>query len=284
MVGIRQPLSEAEASGWGVLWKGRKRLGHPGIDHLVFLGRVVGPAIKNVSHAHLVGRIVLHDHRGHRLPVEIRALLDEFFPLRHQLFVNLVLGPQITCQKNLLVTLLPLIGRRRQNALHRVALSDRNNLSLRQSPSINPQVVHLTLPVCTGRPAPDPQRLAGGDGRTQGVCLHLILGEFPIDINLHSGRLMAAIVGQDDVLPRVRLEDFAGDHFQRIGFPCVNDVGSNSATLHPEVEPTIGGLFVHLRKNGSRRFTARFDPTRHCERAVKLNVHSGLKFELRATI
>ena len=63
------------------------------------------------------------------------------------------------------------------------------------------------------------------------------------------------------MVPFVGLERIAGDHFQGIAAPLVNDVRADSPLFDPQVPAAIGVRFVHAGEYGTQSILSRqLDP------------------------
>ena len=68
-----------------------------------------------------------------------------------------------------------------------------------------------------------------------------------VDVDLHARGLRRAVVGDEDVGPRVQWDLAAGDHLEGILRPLVDQVGRDLVVLDPEVPAPVIVLVVHPR-------------------------------------
>ena len=95
---------------------------------------------------------------------------------------------------------------------------------------------------------------------------------------------MFSVVGQNDMLPLIRFKCLFRNHFKRVFLPTIYDVRSYLPAFHPEVKTSETRFIIHLRKDGTGRFSIGLYPTREAERQIEFYVDRSIELKLRAAI
>src|SRR5262249_39055903 len=135
--------------------------------------------------------------------------------------------------------------------LEHLAASQGLDLAAAQWPIEEPELVEAPVEADPGRFPRDPPRFVARDGAGEVVAADDDRFRLSIDVDRHSRRLAAAVVGDRQVMPLAAGECLAGRDLDAAAAPLVDQVDSGLRLVPDHLEPPRLGGAIHLRNHAT---------------------------------
>ena len=278
MLGLHEPLREAEAIGGCARGQRPQRDGHGGRDDGVLERLIVLAALEHEGRAHLRLGQVLHDHRAAQAGFEFLFGHEQLRVIREQRGRVRVLPLEKMPDEKIFLRGGAFRFRERENSQQRRGRGA--HLGGRERAAVNREFVHLALELDRVRAAADAEGRRVRDGTGERVQLDDIFLQPAVHENLHARGLRRAIVGDHDVLPFLRREFVLRAHFQSALGPAVNEVNAGAARIEIKIPALKTLRVIQPREHGRGRAVRRdLEPAR--ERKLLRALQLGTARELR---